>query len=154
MPSINQMKKEIIHLQQEINKPVDADNWKRHNPRWKYDLMFCDWLLYHDFNKHDIDSVDDYGRPYRDYRISERGRPFNQEDLNEALKYFKENEINPIDELIDNGTSHLDCFIMFVDTESYFNNTVSDSMIEDWNNFIKTGDFNIMVKRFDNYADG
>lgn len=149
MPSINQLKKKIIHLQQEINKPDEPDNWKRRNPSFKYDLMFTDWLLFYEYNKHNPDDVDDYGRKYKDYAEYERGKPFNQKDLNEALQYFKENEINPMDK--DFTKNILTCFLMFVDTDGYFNGTISDSMINDWNEFVKSGDFNIILKRWDNH---
>ena len=145
MPSINQMKKKIMSLQQEINKPVEEDNWKRKDPRFKYDLMFTDWLIYDWYNKQNPDSVDYFGRKYKDYAEYERGKPFNPDDLEDALKYFKEHSINPMEE--DFTLNILDCFLLFVDTESYFQGKISDSMKSDWNDFVKTRDFNIMINR-------
>lgn len=144
MPSINQMRKKIIDLQMEIIKPA-SDNWKHNHPHWKYNIMFCDWLIYEWYSKQNPNDVDDYGRKYKDYPMSGRGKPFNPDELEDALNYFEENNINPIDD------GYLETFVMFVcgDCSEFWESNgkaLPDEFYNKWNEFLKTHDFNLFVE--------
>ena len=134
MLSINQMKKQIIGLQQEINKPAEPDNWKLINPHWKYDIMFCEWYLMESLQ---VDETADK------YDCEFHYPPFNIDDLNNALNYFETNNIDPINE------NYLTNFIMFVcgNIPEYWQTGKTPQKFYDlWNDFIKTKDFSLFME--------
>ena len=150
MPSINQMKKKITDLEKAV-KPKKSTNWKHNHPKWMYDIMFCDFLLYNHYSNKNPDELNEMGKALIDKGM---GRPYNADDVEDALKYFEDNNIDPLSRDVFTG-NYLSTFIMFVeDPEYYFNhNDVSDDLKKDWEKFIETRDFSIFYDRYENKND-